>query len=372
MTPISEHFWSHQSSPPSPSPPMHTDLSPDVFVLNGHSFPNDPDLNLRVVAKRYRPATTNHDGVTLLLFHAIGCHKELWEPTITRLFSVQRPRPRHRNRIREVWAFDRENHGDSAVLNREALKAWPACLPITEWASTVADFVKSRLHDHRVVAVGHSSGAGVAMLTAKYASSSSPYARIQFTATITVEPTILTRDIFMETYEERIKGIRKTEEMTARRRDTWASREEALTSLRTRLPWSSWDERVLRRYIQYGLIETDHRQHNGTVTLKCPKILEAACYPDVDGLFDSAEAFEELCRDMPVHIIWGGQHDFASFSPQLKRALVTDRRVPASVSTVPDAGHMVPLQQPDRLADTLSAILDTIRIPYTPMTQAKL
>ncbi|EEB87906.1 hypothetical protein MPER_14543, partial [Moniliophthora perniciosa FA553] len=94
---------------------------------------------------------------------------------------------------------------------------------------------------------GHSSGAGVAMLTAKYASSSPPYARLQFAATITIEPTILTKSIFVETYEERIKGIRKTEEMTARRRDTWASREEALASLRTRVPWSSWDEKVLYR-----------------------------------------------------------------------------------------------------------------------------
>ncbi|KAK7062616.1 hypothetical protein VNI00_000104 [Paramarasmius palmivorus] len=192
-------------------------------------------------------------------------------------------------------------------------------------------------------------------------------AHLPFAATIIVEPTILTKEMFLETYEERIAGIRKTEEYTARRRDTWASREEAIASLKTRAPWSTWDERVLQKYIQHGLVNSDRA--GDTVTLKCPKLLESASYADVDGLFESAYAFEELCRDVPIHIVWGGKHDFASFSTELKKALVTDRRVPASVSTVPGAGHMVPLQQPDRLADTLGAILDTVPIPYT---QAKL
>jgi hypothetical protein len=50
--------------------------------------------------------------------------KEQWEPTIQRLFHAQQCKDEV-YRIREVWSFDRQNHGDAAILNREALKDRP-------------------------------------------------------------------------------------------------------------------------------------------------------------------------------------------------------------------------------------------------------
>jgi hypothetical protein len=46
--------------------------------------------------------------------------KEQWEPVIEDLFTIQRTKTRNR-RIREVWAFDWQSHGDSAVLNQPLL-----------------------------------------------------------------------------------------------------------------------------------------------------------------------------------------------------------------------------------------------------------
>jgi len=42
------------------------------------------------------------------------------EPTIQRLFHAQQCKAEV-YRIREVWSLDRLNHGDAAILNREAL-----------------------------------------------------------------------------------------------------------------------------------------------------------------------------------------------------------------------------------------------------------
>ena len=47
--------------------------------------------------------------------------KEQWEPVIEKLFTSQRKMDKA-HRIREAWSFDWQNHGDAAVLNRQALK----------------------------------------------------------------------------------------------------------------------------------------------------------------------------------------------------------------------------------------------------------
>jgi hypothetical protein len=50
--------------------------------------------------------------------------KEQWEPTIERIFTIQQVK-QPRFRVREAWAFDWQNHGDSAILNRSALRVLP-------------------------------------------------------------------------------------------------------------------------------------------------------------------------------------------------------------------------------------------------------
>jgi hypothetical protein len=50
--------------------------------------------------------------------------KEQWEPVIEYLFEAQAAQDAP-HRIREAWAFDWQNHGDAAVLNRAALKDRP-------------------------------------------------------------------------------------------------------------------------------------------------------------------------------------------------------------------------------------------------------
>ena len=143
------------------------------------------------------------------------------------------------------------------------------------------------------------------MLTTKYADD----AHIKFLGTVIIEPTIFTREIFRDTYDERMAGIQMSKKVTLRRRDTWASREDAFNYMKNRAPWSTWDESVLRLYTEHGMRTTGT---NGAVTLKCSKEMESAIYSDIEGLQESAEIFEELCTAIPIHVIWGGKHDFTS------------------------------------------------------------
>jgi hypothetical protein len=64
------------------------------------------------------------DAATLILAHATSFHKEHWEPVLEDLYDLvadcfvtNSPVPK----IRDAWAIDSPNHGQSAVLNEETL-----------------------------------------------------------------------------------------------------------------------------------------------------------------------------------------------------------------------------------------------------------
>jgi len=64
-----------------------------------------------------------YSRVQLLTSLTCDTDKEIWEPTIERIFSLQNTGTNAdgRERIREIWSFDWQNHGDAAILNRVAL-----------------------------------------------------------------------------------------------------------------------------------------------------------------------------------------------------------------------------------------------------------
>lgn len=83
-----------------------------------------PDYLLYITAKRYwLPSFDEHEGdpnaITLIFLHATSFHKETWEPTIERLFNLAST---SRLKIREAWAVECPNHGQSAILNEKALQ----------------------------------------------------------------------------------------------------------------------------------------------------------------------------------------------------------------------------------------------------------
>lgn len=115
-------------------PLVPMDTQRHVFVTPGNS-------GLKMVANRYKILPyAEETGFTLLLTHCIGgresflrlppisqfdfenssSDKEQWEPVIETIVQTQCTKNRNR-RIREVWAFDWQSHGDSAILNHHIL-----------------------------------------------------------------------------------------------------------------------------------------------------------------------------------------------------------------------------------------------------------
>ncbi|KAJ6543407.1 hypothetical protein DFH09DRAFT_928645, partial [Mycena vulgaris] len=121
------------------------------------------------------------EGFSLLFSHCIGGHKELWEPVIEEIFRLQQVKASPQ-RVREAWAFDRQDHGDAAILNREALDGtqdigiWVTPSPVdidhipvfsgTNGGTAIAAFVRSpSLQGRRTVAIGHSAASGAMQVT---------------------------------------------------------------------------------------------------------------------------------------------------------------------------------------------------------------
>lgn len=97
-------------------------------------------------------------------------------PTIENIFASAN----QRFSIREAWALDWQNHGESAVYNKDDLKSRSTSIsmlsrnfehPIVSddarlnadvrtWGEAIAEFARSQhVEGHRIISIGHSAGA---------------------------------------------------------------------------------------------------------------------------------------------------------------------------------------------------------------------
>ncbi|KAJ6571401.1 Alpha/Beta hydrolase protein [Mycena capillaripes] len=252
-----------------------------------------PGRVLKMAAKRYctRESARDSNGLVLLFSHCIGAHKEQWEPTIQRIFELRS------SEVSEAWAFDWQTHGDSAILNRELLKTSPTA---SEWSEGIAAFVNSpRMRGKRIVPIGHSAGGGTMVLTIR----DTPLSAIPYASLILIEPTVIPRELFYRHIEDRMSQMEFVVAATTSRRERWNSREDANSWLSWRLPWDSWDPRVLRILSEHGLVDTP----DGGVMIKCDRQQEALSYIDVESHFAAAQELSRISSTVPVHFIWGSE-----------------------------------------------------------------
>ena len=98
-----------------------------AFQSQSYVFDARPLYPLLVSVKRYWvPELESKDpnAATLVLAHAIGFQKELWEPVLEELYDqmvVSSGTNSFVPKIRDAWAIDCPNHGESAILNEETL-----------------------------------------------------------------------------------------------------------------------------------------------------------------------------------------------------------------------------------------------------------
>ncbi len=111
-------------------------------ILQSQSYVFDarPQYPLLVSVKRYWVQgfeSTDPDALTLVLAHATSFHKELWEPVLEDLYTQAVVSPGACSpvlKIRDAWAIDCPNHGESSVLNEKTLLS--SHTPICEYYYT--------------------------------------------------------------------------------------------------------------------------------------------------------------------------------------------------------------------------------------------
>ena len=258
------------------------------------------------------------DGPPLLMAHATGFCAGVLEPLAAHL------RPHFR-----CWAYDARGHGDTQT---------PAGLDWT-W-STFADDVLAvvdGLELEQAWAFGHSAG-GAAVLDAEARRPGT------FAALWCYEP-IVWPEITEELAASRQPLIRGA----LKRRDLFASREEAYENFSSKPPLESLDAKALRAYVDCGF-----RPDGEGVRLKCPPFVEAAIYRQ--GLVH--DGFSRLPQiGCPVTVGRGDRS--TAVGPEVARAQVA--ALPhGTLVTFPDLGHFGPLEGPGTVA---ARVLETVSGP---------
>jgi pimeloyl-ACP methyl ester carboxylesterase len=224
------------------------------------------------------------------------------------------------------WTYDARGHGDTES---------PAGLE-WKWSGFADDVlaVVDGLGLDRPYGFGHSNG-GAAMLDAE---ARRPGA---FTALWCYEPIV-----WPEVTEELQASRRPLITGALKRRDQFASRQEAYDNFASKPPLESLDARALRAYVACGFAP----DREG-VRLKCPPFVEAAIYRQ--GLVH--DGFSRLGRvQCPVTIGRGG-HSLA-VEPEVAQAQV-DELPHAALVTFPDLGHFGPLEGLATVAEAVAAAL---------------
>ncbi|KAL1941272.1 hypothetical protein VTO73DRAFT_7484 [Trametes versicolor] len=324
-------------------------------------YPEDASWRkARFVAKRYTysirgPRPNGSSPTYILVFaHALGFHKECWEPTISLLLGLGLEPSSDESSpvISQMWTVDCPDHGESAMMNEEAATRF-SC----HWyASAIYALSRSEivcdLQTSRLVLIGHSAGA-IAVTLATTFLASSPRPCIKPHAVVLIEPWMIPPALASSPRIGQITaGLVSS---TRLRRDVWGTLDEAREYFQSKKVWQAWDPTVLTLYLAYCL---KHRsspsQPTGcSVGLTYSKSLECDGYGDLSEGQAALAQLSLICKIMPVHVIFGAGQ--GSVPEGIRRAICDPSagREMASVTVLPDLGHMAPQQSPPQIATAL-------------------
>lgn len=95
------------------------------MLVEPYTLQPSSEYTFFIAAKRYwtpelEGNASNPSAQTLIVLHSTSFHKETWEPALEDLFQLA-AQPGSKIIIREAWAIDCPNHGESAILNHRVL-----------------------------------------------------------------------------------------------------------------------------------------------------------------------------------------------------------------------------------------------------------
>jgi pimeloyl-ACP methyl ester carboxylesterase len=246
---------------------------------------------------------------TVAFGHATGFCGGVWKPVVAAL-------PDDFQAL--VWDFP--CHGSAPKLAH----------PIDWWAMGDWALRKVAGIGPPLIGVGHSMG-GAALLMAEIKAPGT------FSELLLIEPIVLPPPFGR--FESPLAA------MAEKRRNQFATRDEARANFASKLPFSAWDPLALDGYIECGLVETDQG-------------IELACRPE-----DEAEIYRaatqhgawDLLKNVEVQVTVLAGESSDTHTPEFLRYLAS--QIPNSESDiVPGTGHFLPMELPELVAKRIGGI----------------
>lgn len=139
-------------------------------------------------------------------------------------------------------------------------------------------------------------------------------------------------------------------EVASKRKNSFDSRQAAFENFSSRGAFSNWDPEALAGYVDCGL------QGEGPVALACKPEVEA----DIYRASNDHDTFERLGEiEIPLLVLSGQNSD--TIAPEFARTQAA-QFASAGVEIVPDAGHFLPMEKPDLVADRVARIAGTYEV----------
>ncbi|KAF8755278.1 Alpha/beta hydrolase family [Rhizoctonia solani] len=313
------------------------------------------DATMWSVANRYAPersCTGNSIGVTVVLFHAGGFHKEIWETTLRYLLSM----PQGQANVDEIWSLDAANHGDSALINNKSLGE------TFEWSDHARDILNF-LGNYLLIEpkTAYSNGTSNEYPTKILGSALNAVSRIVKCSESVIHledvhsaldgPSLFSSIIFVDPviYPLCAAGgskIRLAPIGALIRREQWQDRESARTGLLKSPFFQAWHPDALEDYVQYGTVEDEHG-----VKLKCSGYQEAVTFNEIGRL--PCEVWEMLpMLDQRIPLKWimdSTNGDVRSGGRESAQHVVWLRASNSTNIQIKGAGHMIPQEAPKEL-----------------------
>ncbi|OPY92656.1 MAG: Dihydrolipoyllysine-residue acetyltransferase component of acetoin cleaving system [Syntrophaceae bacterium PtaU1.Bin231] len=253
------------------------------------------------------------DGPVVLLLHATGFLPWLWHPIARALTPDYRV-------VAPYLCDHRQAEPEDGGL---------------DWLTLAGDMARfcDRLGIGNVFVTGHSMGATVTTI-----------AHVRFglrtAGLVLIEPVLLPPELYgirlrVEDHPFASRAIKRT--------NGWSDEEDAMRYLQSRELFRNWDAEILHLYLRHGMKPSQDRG----LRLACDPRSEAALFMG-SVRFDPWPLLPQV--RCPVLILEGEKSDQKSYVDLKKAAAAIPR---ASHQIVAGAGHLVPMEKPRVVAETL-------------------
>jgi pimeloyl-ACP methyl ester carboxylesterase len=198
-----------------------------------------------------------------------------------------------------------------------------------------------------IVAIGHSLGGTVsAVLAARFPAMVSKL--------ILIEPGLMPPMWIPFVYSAQKTGMSMRVPFVTRvtkRNRIWKNKADAVNELANKGPFKSWRKDILEDYLQAG---TDNDE-DGSIKLRCDPMWEGRILATAPcGIWKSISKIK-----VPTLVLYGAKSK--TFLPSV--AVKIKKAIPhAIIRKMPNAGHFIPMEQPEEAADMILRFIEEGRV----------